>query len=195
VVLDDLVRGSSNVSKLAKDVDADRSALYRSFRGKKGPRLSTVISVLRSVGFQLVVKFERQPEKDKPNRFGQGSKTTAHLELRGNSKASAEFLTRAFASSKIGEIGKALAAVLRAQENVAEFAKRASLERSSLYRTFTGSRDPQFSTVVLFLQALGLRLAVVVMSAGQKAAYPAGPAGRVAVSERDDCDGKGISHR
>jgi DNA-binding phage protein len=39
VVLDDLVRGSSNVTKLAKDVDIDRSRLYRSFRGMKGPSL------------------------------------------------------------------------------------------------------------------------------------------------------------
>src|SRR5271169_1966652 len=93
-VLDDFVRGSS-VSKLAKNANVDRSVLYRSFRGKKGPRLSLLISVLRSAGFQLVVKVERQPKKDKPNRFGQGSKTTANRELRGNSRASAEFLTRA----------------------------------------------------------------------------------------------------
>jgi hypothetical protein len=32
--------------------------------------------------FRLIVKFERQPKKGKPKHFGQGSKTTANLELR-----------------------------------------------------------------------------------------------------------------
>jgi hypothetical protein len=82
------------------------------------------------MGFQLVVKFESQPKKYEPNRFGQGSKTTAYIEFRADSEASAEFLTRAFERANIGEIGNALASVLRAQENVVEFAKRASLGRA-----------------------------------------------------------------
>jgi probable addiction module antidote protein len=164
LALDDLVRGSSSVSRIAKEAEIDRSVLYRSFRGKKGPRLSLAIRVLRSEGFQLIVKFERQPKKIKPNRFGRGAKTTAYLKLRDNSKASAEFLTRAFESSDIAEIRKALESVLRAQENVVEFAKRASLERSSLYRSFSQRRDPQLTTVVDFLSALGLRFAVKPLS-------------------------------
>lgn len=160
LAFDDFVR-SSNVAMLAKRADIDRSILYRSFRGKKGPRLSLAMKVLHSAGFQLIVKFDRQPRKIEPNPFGQGTKTTTHLKLRNNSKASAEFLSRAFASSDIGEIGKALESVLRAQENVVEFAKRASLERSSLYHSFGHRRDPQLSTVVDFLSALGLRLTVV----------------------------------
>jgi probable addiction module antidote protein len=164
LALDELVRGSSNVSILAKDAEVDRSVLYRSFRGEKGPRLSLVMKVLRSLRFQFVVEFERQPKKIKPNRFGQGSKTTPQLELRDNARASAKFLTRAFESFDIAEIGKALETVLRAQENVVEFAKRASLQRSSLYRSFSQRRDPQLSTVVNFLSALGLRLAVIPAS-------------------------------
>ena len=109
LAFDDFVR-SSNVAMLAKRADIDRSILYRSFRGKKGPRLSLAMKVLHSAGFQLIVKFDRQPRKIGPNPFGQGTKTTAHLKLRNNSKASAEFLSRAFASSDIGEIGKALEA-------------------------------------------------------------------------------------
>lgn len=160
VAIDEIVHQSPNVSKLAKEAGIDRSIFYRHFRGKKGPRLAIVIKVLSAAGFGLIVKVERQPRKGKPNHFGQGSKTTAHLELRWNSKASAEFLTRAFEKSDIGEIVKALENVLRAQENVVEFAKATSLERSSLYRAFNQSHDPQFSTVVQFLHALGLRLAV-----------------------------------
>jgi probable addiction module antidote protein len=163
--LEELVRSSPNVSKLAHEAGINRAILYRTFRGKKGPRLAAVVSVLRAAGFRLIVKIERRPKKSTPNRFGQGSKTTAHLELRWNSKASAEFLTLAFETSDLGEIVKALESVLRAQENVVAFARTASLDRQSLYRSFRQSRVPQFSMVLHFLNALGLRLAVVPLMA------------------------------
>jgi probable addiction module antidote protein len=73
-------------------------------------------------------------------------------------------LTRAFETADTVAIVKALDDTLRAQENIVEFAKKASLERSSLYRSFSPNRDPQFSVVVHFLRALGLRFAVVSLS-------------------------------
>ncbi len=158
------MRHAPNASKLAHEARIDRSILYRTFRGQKGPRLLVVVNVLRAAGFRLIVKVERKPKKAKPNRFGQGSKTTAHLELRSNPKASAEFLTLACEKFDIGAIVEALESVLRAQENVVEFAKTASLQRQSLYRSFGKSRVPQFSTVIHFLNALGLRLAVVPLT-------------------------------
>jgi len=164
-VLEELVRRAPNVSKLAQEASIDRSILYRTFRGKKGPRLLVVLNVLRAAGFRLIVKVERQPKKPKPNRFGQGSKTNAHLELRSDSKAGAEFLTVAFETSDLGEIVKALESVLRAQENVVAFARTASLDRQSLYRSFRQCRVPQFSMVLHFLNALGLRLAVAPLMA------------------------------
>jgi probable addiction module antidote protein len=165
VALDDLVRGWSNVSKLAKDADIDRSVLYRTFRTGKGPRLSMVVRVVSSAGFRLIVNARgNHPRDGRPNHFGQARKTTAHLELRANPGACAEFLTRAFETSDTGAIVKAFDATLRAQKNVVEFAKKASLERSSLYRAFRPNRDPQFSTVVHFLRALGLRFAVAPSS-------------------------------
>jgi len=163
--LEELLRSSPNVSKLAHEAGINRAILYRTFRGKKGPRLAAVVSVLRAAGFRLIVKIERRPKKSKPNRFGQGSKTTAHLELRGNSKATADFLTLALETFDLGEIVKALESVLRAQENVVAFAVTASLDRQSLYRSFRQSRVPQFSMVLHFLNALGLRLAVLPLIA------------------------------
>jgi probable addiction module antidote protein len=150
--MDALVRTSPNVSKLAKDVGTERLVLYRTFRGDKGPRLSMVVRVLSSAGFQLAVKAEEHSQEGKLNRFGQ------------TRKACAKFLTRAFETSDTVAIVKALDDTLRAQENVVEFAKKASLDRSSLYRSFSPNRDPQFSTVVHFLRALGLRFAVVSLS-------------------------------
>ena len=158
--MDALVRASPNVSKLARDVGTERSVLYRSFRGDKGPRLSLVVRVLSSAGFRLIVKaYGKHPQNGRRNRIGQARKTT---ELRSNRGSCAEFLTRVFETSDTVAIVKALGDTLRAQENVLEFSKKASLDRSSLYRSFSPNRDPQFSMVVLFLRALGLRFGVAV---------------------------------
>jgi probable addiction module antidote protein len=163
--MDALVRMSPNVSKLAKDAGRGRSLLYRTFRGDKGPKVSMVVGVLSSADFQLIVKPHGNHLHDgKPNRKGQARKTTAHRELRSNPRACAKFLTRAFETSDTIAIVKALDDTLRAQENVLEFSKKASIARSSLYRSFSPNKDPQFSTVVHFLRALGLRFAVVSLS-------------------------------
>ncbi|HEY6903840.1 MAG TPA: hypothetical protein VI216_06000 [Candidatus Acidoferrales bacterium] len=90
-VLEELVRRVPNVSKLAREAGINRSILYRTFPGKKGPRLSVIIKVLRAAGFRSIVKVERQPQRGQPNRFRQGSKTTVHPEFRSYPKASAEF--------------------------------------------------------------------------------------------------------
>ena len=163
--MDALVRTSPSVSKLARDAGRGRSLLYRTFRGDKGPKLSMVVGVLNSAGFQLIVSVHRNhPQDGRPNSKGQARKTTAHLELRSNPRACAKFLTRAFETSDTIAIVKALDDTLRAQENVVEFAKEASFHRSSIYRSFSPNKDPQFSTVVRFLRALGLRFAVVSLS-------------------------------
>ena len=160
--MDALVRLSPNVSKLAKDAGTGRSLLYRTFRGDKGPRLSMVVRVLKSADFQLIVNVhESHPQNGRPNLKRQARKTTAHLELRSNPRACAKFLTRAFETSDTFAIVKALDDTLRAQENIVEFSKNASFHRSSIYRSFSPNRDPQFSVVVHFLRALGLRFAVV----------------------------------
>ena len=147
--MDALVRTSPNISKLAKDAGTERSRLYRTFRGDKGPRLSMVVRVLSSAGFRLAVKADEHSQEGKVNRFGQAR------------KARAKFLTRAFETSDTFAIVKALDDTLRAQENIVEFSKKASIARSSLYRSFSPNRDPEFSRVVHFLRALGLRFAVV----------------------------------
>src|SRR3974390_454748 len=142
--MDTVVRTSPNVSKLAKDVGTERSVLYRTFRGDRGPRLSMVVRVLSSVGFQFIVNAHRShPQTGRPNRKGRWRKTTAHLELRSNPRACAKFLTREFETSDTIAIVKALDDTLRAQENIVEFSKKASFHRGGLYRSFSPNRDPQ----------------------------------------------------
>jgi DNA-binding phage protein len=58
--------------------------------------------------------------------------------------------------SSPGEILYAFSDVLRAQENVLEFAEKTVSARPSLYRAFAPPRVPRLSTIVSFLDALGL---------------------------------------
>ena len=154
------VRKSSNVSRLADNAGINRTALYHSFRsGQIGPKLDRAINILGAIGVQFVVEFVRQP-KISPRRFGPSPKSDVHLELGSNSRIVAQYLTRAFETSEIVAIVAAFSDVLRAQENVMEFAEKTVRTRPSLYRAFTPTRVPSLSTVVSFLNALGLRLAV-----------------------------------
>jgi probable addiction module antidote protein len=158
--ISEAIRKSSNVSRLADDAGVDRTRLYRSFRsGQIGPGLDLTIKILNALGIRFVVEFVRQP-KTSPRRFGPSRKSDVHPELGSNSRMVAQYLTRAFDTSEIAAIVAAFSDVLRAQENVMELAERTVRSRSSLYRAFTPPRVPSLSTVVSFLNALGLRLVV-----------------------------------
>jgi probable addiction module antidote protein len=158
--IDTALRKSSNVSRLANDAGVDRTALYRSFRsGQKGPRLDFAIDILGAMGVRFVVEFMRQP-KSRPNPMARSRGPNIHIEFRSNSRLIAAYLTRAFETSEIISIVKAFSDVLRAQENVVELADKTVRARQSLYRAFTPPRIPKLSTVVSFLDALGLRFAV-----------------------------------
>jgi probable addiction module antidote protein len=158
------LRKSSDVSSLAKDAGVGRTALYRSFRSKrKGPGLDLTIKILSALGIRFVVEFVRQP-KINSRRSGPPRKSDVHLELGSNSRMAAQYLTRAFDTFEIAAIVAAFSDVLRAQGNVVELAGKTVRDRSSLYRAFTPPRIPKLSTVVSFLDALGLRLAVKAFS-------------------------------
>ena len=73
--MDALVRTSPSISKLARDAGRGRSLLYRTFRGDKGPKLSMVVGVLNSAGFQLIVNAHgSHPQNGRPNRIGHWKK-------------------------------------------------------------------------------------------------------------------------
>jgi probable addiction module antidote protein len=112
------------------------------------------------------VQFERQSRETPPNPYARW-KSRSHPELRSNSKVAAKYLTRAFETSEINLIVEAFADTLRAQENVTQLAGKTIMSRTSLYRAFTAPHVPMFSTVVIFLDALGLRLAIKRQSASK----------------------------
>ncbi len=157
--INNAVRSSSNILRLAEAAGISRVTLYRAFKGKTEPRLDTALNVLGALGFQLVVKLERLPPMSAPNPTASG-KIVAHPELRSKPTATLTYLAGPFKTADINAIVKALADILRAQENVQQFANKAGLTRATLYHAFTVPRTPRLSMVVSFLHALGLRLAV-----------------------------------
>ena len=84
---------------------------------------------------------------------------------------SADYLNHAFETSDIAEICKVIGAVAH-RNNISDIAKKAGIERSSLYRAFAGSPNhPNFKTVLSVLDAMGFQLHVTAR--GGERATPA----------------------
>jgi probable addiction module antidote protein len=78
-----------NISNISKKAGIGRSSIYRAFGGRQSPNLSTVLSVLDAMGFQLKVA-QRRGERARlararnPESVGQCSaKSTSWLRIEG----------------------------------------------------------------------------------------------------------------
>ncbi|MGZ5569325.1 MAG: addiction module antidote protein [Limisphaerales bacterium] len=81
---------------------------------------------------------------------------------RSNPRESADYLNRAFETSDIAQICRAIGVVTHLH-NISDIAKKAGIERTSLYRAFGGGpKHPNFKTVLCVLDAMGLQLRVTV---------------------------------
>jgi probable addiction module antidote protein len=152
--IDGLIR-LQGISRIAQQSGIERTHLYNAFSSERGPRLSTVISVLKATGLQLLVK-----PKNFSNRaleYGR-PETSESPKLPSQRKSTAQFLNRAFGTCDLRSIAQAFGEVIRAQENVTAFARQAGLERTRLYRCFGGALTPEFSAVLGVVDALGLQL-------------------------------------
>jgi probable addiction module antidote protein len=143
-----------SVSRIAQKSGIERAHLYGAFSSERGPRLSTVISVLKALGLHLRVK----PKENSPPRRHYKSETSQSPKLWSQRKPTAQFLNNAFDTSDLRSIARAFGQVIRAQENVTEFARQAGLERTRLYRCFGGTLTPEFSAVLGVVNALELQL-------------------------------------
>ena len=81
-------------------------------------------------------------------------------------RESAGYLNHAFETSDIDEICKAIGVVIH-RHNISEIAKKAGIERSSLYRAFAGPKHPNFKTVLSVLDAMGFQLHVTARRGGR----------------------------
>jgi probable addiction module antidote protein len=122
--IDAAVLKSPTIIKVAQDAGVNRTTLYRAFRCQRGPTLSTMIKVLRVLGFQLVVQANRQRGR-RPTRL------RPIYERNSDKKATARLLTVAFGSCDLNLVVKALAETLHAQENIARLARKTIRARES----------------------------------------------------------------
>ena len=74
-------------------------------------------------------------------------------------EAVAEYISEALLTGDIDTITHAIGVAAKAR-GMSEIARQAGLSRESLYKALSGEGHPQFETVSLVLQALGLRLRV-----------------------------------
>jgi probable addiction module antidote protein len=77
----------------------------------------------------------------------------------GGDEAIAEYITEALMTGEMELIAHAIGVAAKAR-GMSDIARQTGLSRESLYKALSGERQPQFETVALVLQALGLRLRV-----------------------------------
>ena len=76
-----------------------------------------------------------------------------------NDEAIAEYISEAMLTGDIEIITNAIGVAAKAR-GMSEVARETGLSRESLYKALSGEGHPQFETISLVLQALGLRLRV-----------------------------------
>jgi|SRR4051794_12692365 probable addiction module antidote protein len=86
-------------------------------------------------------------------------------------EAIAEYISEALLTSDIDTITRAIGNAAKAR-GMSDIARQTGLSRESLYKALGGDGHPQFETIALVLQALGLQLRVEPApgTAGKRAA-------------------------
>lgn len=81
-----------------------------------------------------------------------------------DAKAQAELLTDALETGDAGYIANALGTIARAR-GMAQVAKDAGVTRASLYKALSSEGDPQLTTLLGVIKALGIKLTAQPISA------------------------------
>lgn len=147
---------AQNVTAIATASGIERAHLYGAFASERGPRLSTVTKVITALRMSLVAV---QSPMCALERCGPQHQLHGHLRYTTPAGV-AELLNPALEASDLRAICSTFGEIIRAQENVAEFARRIQIGRTRLYRSFMGDRSPEFTTVLTILRAFGLQLRV-----------------------------------
>ncbi|MGX9430518.1 hypothetical protein [Bradyrhizobium sp. LeoA1S1] len=158
--IDTAVLQSSGPTDIAWAAGIDRVTFYRNFRhvGSRGPRLATMIKVLRALGLQLVV--ETQAGVSQRTLNGEPAKRGSANKRNRKAAAMARRFTSALRTGEVYSLSKVYTEMLRAQENIAEFASKTVVVRESLYRVFSRHPTPQFGTLVSVFDRIQLQFAV-----------------------------------
>jgi probable addiction module antidote protein len=143
VLLNEMI-DCQNKLHFAMQSGLNRVTLYRGFSPNSSPRLDTVLKALDAFGMQLRCR----------------RKTTQKCCHPEHAQMSAELLSSAFATNNLEAICRAFGETVHAQQNIAEFARRASISRMSLYRWLQAGNALYFRSALKITSALGLRLEV-----------------------------------
>ncbi|NJO35359.1 MAG: putative addiction module antidote protein [Rhodospirillales bacterium] len=90
---------------------------------------------------------------------GKRSKPFDAAQYLGSDEEIAEYLNEALLTADIDVITRAIGVAAKAR-GMTEVARQTGLSRESLYKALSGDVHPQFETIALVLQALGLQLRV-----------------------------------
>jgi probable addiction module antidote protein len=131
-------------SNFAAQSGLNRVTLYRGFSPGSSPKLETVLKTLDAFALQFQCS---------PRTRGQ-SPPKEHLRM------IAAPLSDAFATNEIEVISRAFGKTVHAQANIAEFSRRVSISRMSMYRWIQAGNALKFQSILKITSALGLRLEV-----------------------------------
>ena len=128
-----------NKLQFAAQSGLNRVTLYRGFSAGGAPKFETVLKALDAFSLQLQCS---------PRTTGQ-SPPKEHLGI------TAFVLNAALATSDLEVISRAFGETVHAQANIAEFSRRVSISRVSLYRWFQAGNGLKFRSVLKITSALG----------------------------------------
>ncbi|MEY9156302.1 helix-turn-helix domain-containing transcriptional regulator [Bradyrhizobium japonicum] len=134
-----LVTRSHNVQLLARDAGLRRDTLYRTFGGRIDPKLGRVLRLLEA----LNVKARITPAS--------GIASPSAIATR---------ISQAFAFDDPTDTIRELSTVVKSQ-NVTSLARELGIMRTTVYKTFGGTVDPQLSRVLSLFETFRVRLEVV----------------------------------
>lgn len=137
-----LVARAQNVQILARDAGLRRDTLYRTFSGRIDPQISRVLKLLEAMNV-------------KPDVVPVSGADVASV---------ATHLNQALACTDPADAIRALSAVVKSL-NVTALALELGIMRTTVYKTFGGSVDPQLGRVLNLFRALQVKFTVVPVPA------------------------------
>jgi DNA-binding phage protein len=133
-----MIHGDGYFNAFAIKAGVERATLYSAL--KHNLRFDIFLKVIWAADFKLVV--------------------TEHAGLRLRPTLTFAHFSRAFKTEDVTLIVEAFNEMVRTQEKVAVFARKVNMDRRRIYRTFAYPHVPRLDTVLSFLRALDLGLAV-----------------------------------
>ena len=131
-----------NKSHFAAQSGLNRVTLYRGFSSDSSPKLETILKALET----LALQFQCSP------------RTTGQSPPKEHLRMTAALLSDVFATNDLEVISRAFGETVHAQANIAEFSRRISISRMSLYRWIQAGNALKFRSILKITSALGLRL-------------------------------------